>query len=406
MTTLTPALTSAHATVPKAAYNYAIGYLRTFTVTLVIAHHTALAYHPFAPPTPTSLIAQPRWWQAFPVVDVQRWSGFSFFTGFNDTFFMSLMFFLSGLFVWQALERKGGARFIRARLLRLGLPFLIAAALLAPLAYFPTYLQVNGHIDLAGFWHQWISLGQWPTGPAWFVWVLLAFDGVAALLFAMIPVWGERLGSLISGASRRPAVFWAALVAGSALVYIPMAIHFNSLAWATFGPFTFQTSRILHYFLYFLIGIGVGAYGLERGLLASEGKLSRRWLLWGIWALISFAVSSLTTVVALTTGARSVAWAIAADGGFVLTCAASCFAFLALFVRFARSRSRLFDSMTENSYGIYLLHYAFVSWLQYFLLPPSIPAFTKWFIVFLGALLLSWSSAATLRRIPVVAKIV
>jgi len=54
---------------PAAQYRYSIGYLRAFIVLMVIAHHAALAYHPYAPPPPASLIEQPRWWQAFPVVD-------------------------------------------------------------------------------------------------------------------------------------------------------------------------------------------------------------------------------------------------------------------------------------------------------------------------------------------------
>ena len=68
----------------------------------------------------TTLVAQPRWWQAFPVVDPQKWTGFSFFVGFNDIFFMSLMFFLSGLFVSRSLERKGVSTFLRDRLLAAG----------------------------------------------------------------------------------------------------------------------------------------------------------------------------------------------------------------------------------------------------------------------------------------------
>src|SRR5215467_13007348 len=44
---------------------------------------------------------------------------------FNDTFFMALMFLLSGLFVWPSLERKGSARFLRDRTLRLGVPFAV-----------------------------------------------------------------------------------------------------------------------------------------------------------------------------------------------------------------------------------------------------------------------------------------
>src|SRR5258708_2906768 len=93
-------------------HNFAIGYLRAFITLLVLAHHAVLAYHPYAPMPAASLTANP-WWGAFPVVDSQRWSGFALLVGFNDIFFMSLMFFLSGLFVWNSLQRKGTGDFLR-----------------------------------------------------------------------------------------------------------------------------------------------------------------------------------------------------------------------------------------------------------------------------------------------------
>jgi hypothetical protein len=105
-----------------------MGYLRAFVIVLVVTHHTALVYATFAPPVAPSFIASPRWWQAFPVVDAQKWSGTSTIVGFNDTFFMSLMFVISGLFVWKSLQRKRINGFLRDRTLRLGIPFLGAAA--------------------------------------------------------------------------------------------------------------------------------------------------------------------------------------------------------------------------------------------------------------------------------------
>ena len=52
--------------------NVSLGYLRALITLLVVAHHAVLAYHPFAPAPPTSLVAEPRIGQAFPVVDSQR----------------------------------------------------------------------------------------------------------------------------------------------------------------------------------------------------------------------------------------------------------------------------------------------------------------------------------------------
>ena len=80
-------------------YNVSVGYLRAFITLLVVAHHAALAYHPYGPDAPRTLTAVPRMWQAFPVVDPQRSTILALLVGFNDIFFMALMFFISGLFV-------------------------------------------------------------------------------------------------------------------------------------------------------------------------------------------------------------------------------------------------------------------------------------------------------------------
>src|SRR5262249_16331140 len=126
-------------TVPRADH-VAVGYLRAFVTVLVVAHHAVLAYNPYAPPPTDAFDAPARWWRAFPIVDGARSTPLALFGAFNDVFFMSLMFFLSGLFVWRSLARKGTAAFLRDRLLRLGVPFAVAAAVVAPLAYYPSYL--------------------------------------------------------------------------------------------------------------------------------------------------------------------------------------------------------------------------------------------------------------------------
>ncbi len=388
----------------RAEYNPAVGYLRALVTVLVLAHHAVLAYHPFAPAPPASLTAQPRIWGAFPVVDSLRWSGFSMFVGFNDIFFMSLMFFLSGLFVWNSLQRKGGGNFVRDRLLRLGVPFLAAAALVAPLAYYPTYLQ-TGASGWAGFWRQWWSLGNWPAGPAWFIWVLLAFDCLAAGIFQLWPQSIEVLSRLSARALRRPAAFFAGLLLVSAAAYIPMALMFTPFRWSEFGPFAFQTGRLLLYLVYFVAGIGVGAYGIRRGLLARDGNLAKRWLVWAIATPFAFALAAVVFLVGLSHSSQRL-WEVATDLTFVLSCATSSFALLAFFVRFLRNRMRIWDSLNANAYGMYLIHYAFVSWLQYALLRSSLPAIAKGSLVFAGTLALTWGVTAALRRIPVVARVI
>jgi|KBSMisStandDraft_5_1062788.scaffolds.fasta_scaffold14448_1 peptidoglycan/LPS O-acetylase OafA/YrhL len=390
---------------PAPDYNISIGYLRAFLTVLVVAHHAALAYATFAPPVAPSLVAPVRWWQAFPIVDLHKWGGADTLVGFNDTFFMSLMFFISGLFVWRSLQRKGIGDFLHNRTLRLGIPFLGAAAIIAPLAYYPTYLQ-TGHHGISGFAHQWLSLGYWPAGPAWFVWLLLAFDCAAAALCFYKPGWVEAVGCFLARLANKPIRFLGYLIGLSAAVYIPMAVRFNPLAWTQFGPLAFQTSRILPYLVYFLMGIAVGAYGIEHGILASTGKLARRWLLWSGAALVVFLASSAFFIMIVTSAkATSVSWQAAADLVFTITCATTTLAILALFVRFVKKSRRVFNSLRDNAYGIYLVHYAFVSWLQYALLKSQLSGFAKLTIVLSLAIVLSWITTAALRRIPACARI-
>jgi hypothetical protein len=386
--------------------NLPVGYLRAFITALVVAHHAVIAYNPFIPKaSPGPLNGPSQWWRAFPVIDSQRWAGFSLFNSFNDIFFMALMFFLSGLFVHASLGRKGSGAFLRGRALRLGLPFVVAAGVVAPLAYYPAYLQGGGE-GLAGFWRQWRSLDGWPAGPAWFVWVLLAFGAAAAGLFQLFPRWTEALGRAASCARSHPTAFFALLVGVSAVAYVPMALLFTPFAWASFGPFTFQTSRLLFYFVYFLAGVGVGAWGLERGLLAADGRLARRWGLWSTACLTVFVLTMIVVVAAISQGGRSRGLEIGGDLAFVVCCAVSGFCFLALFARFATKRSRVLDSLRDNAYGIYLVHYAFVSWLQLALVAAPLPGLVKGTIVCLGALASSWALVAALRRIPGVARVI
>ena len=389
----------------RGEYSVPIGYLRAFVTLLVLAHHSVLAYVPFGAPVPANLVARPRLWQAFPVLDPAKWGGFGLFTGFNDVYFMALMFFISGLFVWNSIERKGPRGFVRGRMLRLGLPFLVAAAVLAPIAYYPAYLQ-TGARGFAGFWRQWLALGSWPAGPAWFVWVLLAFDCAAAAIFLAAPRSALNLGERLSRIARRPSLFFAILAAVSAAAYLPMALLFDPFRWTEFGPFVFQTSRIFHYLAYFLFGLALGACGISRGLFATDGKLARRWVWWVNVAPFLLAALTVAFLVAISTPAHPVRWAVIGGILFALACAVSCLACLAVFLRFARRTRPLFDSLRDNAYGMYLIHYAFANWLQFALLGAPLPAIAKGLLAIIGTVLLSWGVTAALRRIPAVARVI
>jgi len=183
---------------------------------------------------------------------------------------------------------------------------------------------------------------------------------------------------------------------------------FGPLAWTSIGPFKFQTARVVHYAVYFLAGIGVGAYGIDIGLLAPDGKLARHWGRWTLAMPVIFVSSIAFSLMAMSPRSPLSPGVANLIGGcfFALTCGAISFAFLALFVRFVTRRNPIFDSLSDNEYGMYLIHYMFVSWLQMALLAIALGPITKTIAVFTGVLLLSWGTSAGLRRVPAIGRIV
>jgi len=385
--------------------NVAMDRLRSFVTLLVLLHHTLLAYHPYAPQ------AAPFWapallWTAFPVVDSARLPGAEWLVGFNDVFFMALMFLVSGLFVWPTLARRGAAGFVRERLQRLGVPFIYATAVLAPLAYYPAWRTSGAGPGVLAFMQEWFRLTVWPAGPAWFLWVLLVLGVLAAAVYAVVPKAGEALGRLLVW--QRPMVLLGLLAGISALVYLPVTHAVDPMAWLSFGPFFVQISRVPLYALYFVMGIGLGAIPFGQGLLAPDGPLAQRWRDGLVAAPLMYVVLVIFQrglAMAQSEGGFADIWRIGADVAFVVSCAVSCLAFLALFLRFCRRDGWIGRSLSRNAYGIYLVHYVFVTWLQWKLLDMPLPVLEKVLIVFAGTVLLSWLTTAILRLIPGFARV-
>ena len=385
--------------------NAPIGALRAFVTLLVIAHHTVLAYTPRPPPL-IGFNTPPFLWMAFPVQDPQKFELFGLLTMVNDLFFMSLMFFISGLFVADGLRAKGDGGFLRGRALRLGIPFVLGVGLLAPLGYFPAWLQAGGAFSLSAFATAWSHLPFWPSGPAWFLWVLLAFGAVVTGLHIVFPGVVDGLGHLAKGAERKPGRFFLGLVAASALAYIPMSATFGFMSWTQVGPFMVQTSRVLHYFVYFVAGVAVGAAGVGQGLTDPQGKLAQRW-----WAWLAAPIPPIAGVIAVLIMAFSPQHPpkliLDVTGGlmFALACASLSFAALAAFLRFVRTTGPIGGSLQANAYGMYLTHYVFTSWLAWALLPASWGGLAKGCAVFGGAVVLSWLTTFLLRRMTPLGRI-
>lgn len=383
-----PAPDVAPETAPRArGRNLALDRARTFLTVVVVIHHAVIPYTYFGHTDPKS------------------WLGFDMVVLATDSFFMAMFFFLSGLFVWPSLARRVPGVFTYDRLLRLGLPFVIAALTVIPIAYYALALREQPDLRFTTFWWNMVTVGPWPSGPVWFVWVLLLFDLAAGALFRISShslFWINRLS--VRGFNN-PALFFVVLVIVTGIAYVPMRLIFGPSHWFEFGPFSVQASRVLLYALYFFIGAGIGAGRFSEGVLASEGRLANsNWWEWaivtaipyaGLWGLIYIKREILDNPDTLPM------WYEASYSVlFVIFSAGMMFTILSFFMRWKRSGWSILDPMQNDAYGIFLVHYAFVLWIQYWMLDFDWPAIVKALIAFVVTMAASWSATRLLRMIP------
>ena len=371
---------------------------RTFVTLLVVIHHSVVNFTYFGNG------------------DRMRWLGFDLVVLFNDSFFMAFMFLISGLFVHGSLTRNGAAGYLRRRAWRLGIPLLVSIFVFIPIAYYASFLRYHlpGTTDF-NFFHYWehmITTGPWPSGQSWFLWVLLVLDVVAAAIWTMAPKILSTFGWLIFALRNRPMTALVAFMIVSVASYLPMHLAFGDGAWFEPGhyPFPIQTSRILLYPAYFFTGVGIGVIRLRVGILAENGEVAKRWPTW-----LAFAVLFLGLILLLiyahhnwieNFASPALWWRTAYGIAFAMFSAAMAFTVPTISLRLSRSSLRLLDAMQPSAYGIFLFHYIFIIWLQYFVYDPAWPAGVKAAIVFAGTLGGSWLLTVWLRKIPFVARMI
>jgi len=392
MTTISSAVTDTHAAPAAKSRNPSLDRARTFLTLVVLLHHAVIPYTYFGHTDPKSFF------------------GFDMIVLATDSFFMAMFFFLSGLFAWSGIARKGPRGYLADRLLRLGLPFAVCAFTVIPLAYYAISLRQHPEIGFPAFWWNMVTKGPWPSGPIWFLWVLFAFDLVACLLYRLSPHLLDPINRLSLHGRRRPAVFFAVMLAVTAAFYVPGLVHYGHSSWFEFGPFSVQHGRVMLYASYFFFGAGIGVANIDRGLLAADGRMSKvswDWMVLAIvpycllWGLIFIKRQILGNPSPLPDWYEAL-YAVC----FAIFSVAIMFLILAWFLRFRHAGSaRLLDPMQSDAYGMFLVHYPIALWLAYWLYDYDLHAILKASIVFVLTVAFSWGITRALRQIPGASKV-
>jgi len=132
---------------------YYVDWLRGFLTVLVVLHHCVTAY-------------QSSYAWAGKRGDTALWLLSQLFVGANQAYFMTLFFFLSGLYVPGSYKRKGPWQFLWDRLLRLVVPCIIYSFTAPPFILMWNELAKNPKANagqaLANAYRGWLKPG-WPT---------------------------------------------------------------------------------------------------------------------------------------------------------------------------------------------------------------------------------------------------
>ena len=387
---------NANAPVAKSGASLALNNLRGIVIFVVVAFHAVSAYLGSLPPKSFAFDKAPYLWRAFPIVDAHRWFGFDLFCAWQDVCLMCVFFFLSALFTWPSLERRGTRQYLRGRLLRLGVPYLFGVAVMIPISTYPVYRVTAADPSLAAYAHHLFALPFWPNGPMWFLWQLLALTILASVLHAVAPGFVAFLTRQSACAVRHPFRYFLGLMLAALIAYVPMALIFTPMAWANSGPVSIQLCRPLLDIVVYLAGLSMGALGLERGLFAPDGNLVRHWGRWFAGAFVAYA-AWIGLMAWSMAKPDSFALQIAADCSFAICAIAGSFGAFAITLRFGAFASRVLRSASENAFGVYVLHYPFVVWMQYALLGSALFAIAKGTIVFAVALLGAWALSIAFR---------
>lgn len=172
--------------------------------------------------------------------------------GASQAFFMGFLFMISGYFTPGSYDRKGPRRFLKDRLLRLGIPLLCYDFIINPLLAYP--LKKVHAWDFDGSYREFLatyySSFHIGTGPLWFVEALLIF-AVIYVLWRAVAAPKRRGRQSERRLPRNKEIAFFALVLGAVTFAVRIWLP---LGWA-FGPLNLQLPFFPQYICFFVIGI-------------------------------------------------------------------------------------------------------------------------------------------------------
>ena len=362
--------------------------IRVYLTILVILHHLMITY-----------AGTGSWTYIEDRADLATQVIGSIFTTVNQTYFMGLFLLISAYFVPGSYERKGTWRFLKDRLLRLGIPLVIYSWIIHPLLIFG-YLRTVEGMQIS-FWQFFPSvyfgsgylIGQ---GPLWFVETLLILTLAYVAIRKLFSPRSTQPESDSSFPSNTVISLFALFVG---LITFVVRLRFPE-GW-NFKPLNLQFPYFPGYIAMFLVGFA--AYR-NNWFSTMPNATGRRWL-WvsGLILLIGYPVALIAggameddTVFKGGLYWQAIFWAIMSSFlmvGFSI-------GVLYLFRRYADRQGWLSHWLAQNAYTAYIIHAPVIVFVTVTMRGLDFHPLLKFVLAALISLPICFGLSSLIRKLP------
>jgi len=319
------------------------------------------------------------------------------FVAVGFLFGLGAFFLIAGRLSGPSLDRKGPARFVRDRLVRLGIPVVFYVLLIAPVMEYVKARDEGEHEGFLSFARA--ELSDPAPGPTWFLEALLVFSLAYALVRALRPAPGP--------ASRWPLRGRQVAAVGVAIAILSFATHLV----LPYGEEHFHIQFAL--FPQYAILFGLGCAAGRRGWLETlTPELRRSCGIVGLLAILGLPVLLLAGGFTESDAKQDLyagGWHWQAAGTSLLeaTLAATLPLFLIGWFREHWTRQGpLLRGMAAAAYGAFIIHPPVIVGLALALQGTPIPAELKFTLVLTGGVVGSFGITSLALRIAGVGKVV
>jgi len=359
-----------------------IDHLRTQVILLVVSMHACVTY---------SHVGD--WYvTAEQVPSLPEKLVFVFWQAHLQSFFMGLLFLVSGYFAHGVLERRGPGRFLRERGLRLGLPALFYMLVIHPFILLGLNPWHANFPPAPAFYARYLGTGRFigSSGPLWFALALLIFCAGLVVWRRVWPGTAPAGGTAVPGTAR---LWLFGLLLGGATFAMRLVQPLGT------NVLNFQLGYFPQYLAAFAVGVAAARRGWLLPLAASTPACRAGWV-----ALVGGPVSLLVLVVALLKfpqggDPQNGGWhwqALALAFWEQLTGLGISLGLLAFFSRRFNRAGPVLQWLGDRSFGVYLLHApVLVALMMAFRSLPQVPLALAALLTLTG-LAISYA----LRRIP------